>query len=104
MKLLPASICVPAYAEVNGIIDTQTLRKDGVCINFTGIQVGTLDRTGNKHLACSQVITVGDLMQIPGLRTPCVPPHRWEPCLQGLDCRPGNGVRPSGCWRLNLLV
>lgn len=74
MTLVPASICVRAYADVNGIIDAQTPRKDGVSINFTGIQVGTLDRTRNKHLACSHVLTVGDLMQIPRLRhTLCSP-------------------------------
>lgn len=44
-------------------------------------------------------------MQIPGLRHILCPPHRWEPCLQGLDCHPGTtGVRPSVCWRLSLLV
>lgn len=44
-------------------------------------------------------------MQIPRLRHILCPPHRWESCLQGLDCHPGTtGVRPSVCWRLSLLV
>ena len=47
MKLVPASVCVPAYTEVNGIIDAQTPRKDEASLIFREIQVGTLDRTRN---------------------------------------------------------
>ena len=73
VKLVPCSIWVRAYAEVNRIVDVQTPRKDGASKNFRGIQVGTLNRTRNKHLACSHVLIVGDICRFPDWDTSCVP-------------------------------
>lgn len=72
VKLVPSSMST-SICWSERITDVQTPRKDGASKNFRGIQVGTLNRTRNKHLACSHVLIVGDICRFPDWDTSCVP-------------------------------